>query len=112
IQKPDLSVEDVKTSFTILLATSLLMVLSLVVSAPWIAGFYDEPALSTYLRITAIAMLFEAFSSQVVALLKRDLAFGLTLRINVAVTIAQSGTTVALAALGFSYMSFAFGWLI
>lgn len=112
IQKPDLSVEDVKTSFTILLGVSLIMVLGLVVSSPWIASIYHEPALSTYLRIASIAMLCEAFSGQVVALLKRDLAFGRTLRINVAVTITQAVTTVVLAAWGFSYMSFAFAWLL
>jgi O-antigen/teichoic acid export membrane protein len=112
IQKPDLSVEDVKTSFTVLLAVSLIMVVGLMVSAPWIASIYNEPALATYLQIASIAMLCEAFSGQVVALLKRDLAFGRTLRINVAITVTQATTTIALAALGYSYMSFAWAWLI
>lgn len=112
IQQPDLTREDVRGAFTLMLLMSALIAGVLVLSAPWFADFYGEAKLVSYLRVAAIAILFEVVAAPLTALMRRDMAFIDLAIVNIANVAVFTAATVALAALGFSYMSFAWAWAI
>ena len=111
IQRPEVSRPDMRTAFTVLLVLYAPVAVGLAVLAPWMADFYGEPGLSDYIRVVIAAGLLETLSLPVVALLRRDMAFGVLAALNTAVAVVGAAITVALAALGFGFMSFAWAWL-
>jgi O-antigen/teichoic acid export membrane protein len=112
IQRKDLMPEEVQGAFTVMLAMSAAMAALLVVGAPAIAGFYHEPKLVHYLHVVSVAVLFELVSAPLVALMRRDMAFTSIAAFNIAGVGVFAIVTITLAALGFSYMSFAWGWAV
>lgn len=110
IQRKDLAREEVQGAFTVMLAMSAALAAVLALGAPAIAAFYGEPRLVAYLRVAAVAVLLEAIAAPLVALMRRDMAFTDLAVFNTVGVAVFSGLTVTLAALGFSYMSFAWAW--
>ncbi|MBP2300845.1 oligosaccharide flippase family protein [Azospirillum picis] len=111
IQRTAVSRPDVRTAFTVLLLLYGPVAVGLAVLAPRLAGFYGEPGLAGYIRVVVAAGLLETLSSPILALLRRDMAFGVIAALNTAVAAAGAAATVGLAALGFGFMSFAWAWL-
>jgi O-antigen/teichoic acid export membrane protein len=109
VQERELTPEKIRTAFTIMLLLSLLLAGALHVSAGPVARFYDEPGLEAVLRLATVSFLLVPFSNPVMALLRRDMAFGWIALINVAGAITNLLVVVTLAASGFSYMSLAWG---
>jgi O-antigen/teichoic acid export membrane protein len=112
IQRKNLTQEEVQGAFTVMLAMSAALAAILALGAPAIAAFYGEPRLVHYLRVASLAVLLEAIAAPLVALMRRDMAFTELAAINIVGVAASSGVTVTLAGLGFSYMSFAWGWAV
>ncbi len=112
IQRMDLSRSDVQGAFTIILLVSTLIALAIVLSAPSVADFYQEARLVSYLYVAAIAVVLEAIAAPLTALMRRDMAFTQLAIVNIVNVFVFAGVTTALAALGFGYMSFAWGWVI
>jgi O-antigen/teichoic acid export membrane protein len=112
IQHKTLQREHVQVTFTILLLVSLAITSVLVLSAGALAHAYSEPRLKSFLYIAALAILLEAISAPVAALLRRDMAIGKLAIINMTGSTVNVVVTVALAVLGHSYMSMVWGWLI
>jgi O-antigen/teichoic acid export membrane protein len=112
IQQKELDREDIRSAFTAMLALTLLIAAALSLLAPWIAAAYHEDGVASYLRVMAVGLLFELVAALILALLCRDLAFGKVAIINVANAAVNAGGVIALAAFGFSYMSFAWAWLL
>ncbi len=112
VQRKELKLEDVRATTTVLFlitaATSFLIVLS----AGGLAAFYEESNLAPYLRIISFGILIEVFSAPIAALLRREMAFGKLAFINVTRVALNAGVTILLASLGFSYMSFAWAFLV
>src|SRR6185437_2807029 len=71
----------------------------------------SEPRLRWFLYIAALAILMELISAPIAALLRREMAIGKLAIITSTGTIINVGLTITLAALGESYMSFAWAWL-
>ncbi|WP_134499350.1 lipopolysaccharide biosynthesis protein [Microvirga pakistanensis] len=111
IQRKNLSAEDMRTSFTILMGTGLVIALMLFAVSPWIAKFYGYRELSRILQVIALSHVLSAFSLPTMALLRRNMAFGTVAWINITVGIVGAATTVALATLKFGAISFAYGTL-
>jgi O-antigen/teichoic acid export membrane protein len=111
IQRQDLRPEDVRGAFTVMLALTTLTTLALAVAAPFIAEAYGQAGLAAYFGIVCLCLFVELASVQVTTLLRRDLAFGRVAAINLAGAVAGASATIGLALGGFSYMSFAWGWL-
>ena len=111
VQRKEVTRDDVRTSFTVLLLLNLLISGGLFVLTPWVAGFYGEDALARFLHVTIAACLIETVVLPVTALLRRNMAFGTLATINAAAAIVGALVSVTLAALGFSYMSFAWALL-
>lgn len=110
IQQRDLTRQDVQGAFTVMLLMSAAVAAVLALGAPSIAAFYGEAKLVHYLRVAALAILLEVIAAPLVALMRRDMAFTDLAAVNVTNVAVFSVVTVTLAALGFSYMSFAWGW--
>jgi O-antigen/teichoic acid export membrane protein len=111
IQRKDLTREDVQGAFSVMLAMSAAVSIVLAAGAPAVAAFYGEPGLVQYLRVAAVAILLEVIAAPLVALMRRDMAFTRIAILNTASVVVFTVVTIALAALGFSAMSFAWGWV-
>jgi O-antigen/teichoic acid export membrane protein len=110
IQRKDLTRDEVRGAFTIMLLMSAAIAAVLALGAPLLAAFYGEPQLVSYLRVAAIAVVLEGISQPLAALMQRDMAFTALAAINVSNVATFAAVTVTLAALGYSTMSFGFGW--
>ena len=107
IQHQQLSLDEIRKSFSVLLLISLVVAGVLIGSAPWVANLYGDARLTPFLGVLSLAVVFEAASATVVSLLRREMAIARVALINGSIAIATSSVTVGLALCGFSYMSFA-----
>ncbi|MFZ2099317.1 MAG: oligosaccharide flippase family protein, partial [Oricola sp.] len=112
IQKPDLTPEDIRAAFSVILILTLIVALALAVSSAPLARLFEEPGLERYLKVISCCILVDTFSTYVISLLRRDMAFGKVAILNTTLAVTSAVVTVTLALYGFSYMSFAFGWLV
>ena len=107
IQHRQLSLDEIRKSFSVLLVLTLVIAGGLFSSATWVAERYGDARLTPFLRVLPLAMLFDAVSATVISLLRREMAIAKVAMINASIAIATSTMTVGLALCGFSYMSFA-----
>lgn len=84
----------------------------LVSASPFLASFYGEPNLVPYFRVISVCLFLDASFFAITALLRREMSFGKVAAISIAGSVTGSVTTISLALMGFSYMSFAWAWLI
>jgi O-antigen/teichoic acid export membrane protein len=112
IQERELTREGVRTAFTVSFLLSLVFAAGLYVSSGPIAVFFGEAGLESVLCFAAIGCLLIPFSAPIMALLQRDMAFDRLAVINVVVAAVNFITVVALAGLGFGYMSLAWAGLV
>lgn len=111
IQRHDLRPEDVRGAFTVSLALTSGIVLFLIASGPYIADAFGEETLSAFFLVICVCLFGELVWSQIVTLLRRELAFGKVAAINLSSAATSALVTVGLALNGVGYMSFAWGWL-
>ena len=111
IQHPKLTKAVIRGSFSVLLAITLVLCAVLAFGARPIARLYDDVKLVPYLRVVSVAMICDLVAIQTTALMRRDLTFGGVAIINASGAVATTLTAIVLALAGFSYMSFAWGWL-
>jgi len=107
IQRPEVLQSDVRTSFTTLTLLSVLISAAVFILAPWFGSFYGEEKLTRFLRVAAVAGMIETISLPLRGLLRREMAFGTLAFINVTAAAVAAATTIVLAFMGFSFMSFA-----
>ena len=111
IQREALTREDVRASFTVMLALTAIVVVALLAATPALARLYGEKRLIGYFHVICVCLFLDLISVQVITLLRRDMAYGRIVAIDVAGAVAGAATTIVLALSGFSYMSFAWAWL-
>lgn len=112
IQRDELSREDLRSASTVVFLLTGVIAATLVAVSPAVASFYGEPNLVPYFRIISICLFLDALIIPITAVLRREMAFGRIAAINTTGATTGSVATIALAFEGFSYMSFAWGWLI
>lgn len=112
IQRAEITLDDARTAFTMLLVLTIGCAALLVLVAPALADFYREPGLLHFLYVIAFASIVTAIGQPTVALLRRDMAFGTIAIVNIAANISNAVVTIVLARLGFSFMSFAWGLVV
>jgi O-antigen/teichoic acid export membrane protein len=112
VQHDEITRDDIRATFTILFCLSAVLCGILFVAAPWVAHAYGKDGLSNLLRVTAIAVFLDVFGAPNLAMFRRKLSFGKIALVNVMGAALTAGATIALALLGFSYMSFAWAQLI
>lgn len=111
IQLDTIERHDVRTAMTVTVAFNCALALALLAASPWIAGFYNDASLETFLIVTIIAALVECLSSPNSALIRRDMQFGLVTLIDTTRMTVTAVTTITFAYYGWSAMSFAAGSL-
>jgi O-antigen/teichoic acid export membrane protein len=109
IQKPQLSPEDIRASFTLSLVATITIALALTLLAGPLAQIFDMPQLKPYVRVAAFGYLAGPFMYPIAALMSRNMAFGPIATISTVTAAVNAGVGVSLAARGFGYMSFAWG---
>jgi O-antigen/teichoic acid export membrane protein len=112
IQREDLTREDIRGAFTGMLILTGAIATFLVAAAPFLASFYEEPNLVPYFRVISACLFLDASFIFINALLRREMSFGKVAAINITGATTGSIATISLSLLGYSYMSFAWAWLI
>jgi len=107
VQEKQLTIERIRTAFTITLAWTLLLTCGLLLAAGPMARFYEQPGLTLYLQIVAISYLIGPFVSPLYALMQREMEFDKLAIISIVTTVINAALSVTFASLGYSYLSFA-----
>ena len=76
VQEPSLTRTKIRTAFTVTFLSSLALACLFVAVAPAVAGFYAEPRLQAVIYFAAAGLIVLPFGSTLVALMRRDFAFG------------------------------------
>ncbi|WFP62622.1 oligosaccharide flippase family protein [Mesorhizobium sp. WSM4904] len=112
IQHRELHRDDVRSAFTVTFILTGVTAAVLLVASPFLARFYSEPNLVPFFRVIVACLFLDAASNLIIALLRREMSFGKVAAIDIVAAVANSAATMVLALAGFSYMSFAWGYLI
>lgn len=107
IQRREVTTEALRTTFTLLLGTTLLLVGAIVFAAPFVAEAYGEPGLTGYIWVLATSFALGPFAGPILALMRRDMQFERLAAINLTISSLGAFVSITLAFLGFSYMSIA-----
>jgi O-antigen/teichoic acid export membrane protein len=111
VQEKHLSRTLVRSAFTLTLVLSLAMGAAIWLGAGSIASFYASPELKALFVISALGFLAIPFSSPIMALLQRDMAFKAVACINIAATLTGSIITVVLGLEGLGPASYVWGFV-
>jgi O-antigen/teichoic acid export membrane protein len=91
---------DFNTAFYANLCLGTLSYFLLFLAAPFIADFYNEPRLTTLIRVAGLSIPINAFQVVQVAILSRDLNFKAQLQATIPAGIISGGIAVGLAYAG------------
>jgi lipopolysaccharide exporter len=106
VQKPDLTEEDVRTTFTTAVVLGTLSTVVLTAAAPLALYFFDEPAVVPLLRLTSLSLFLTGVSATAVSILRRQMAFRtLSLMNIVSYILGYGGVGVVMAWQGFGASS-------
>jgi O-antigen/teichoic acid export membrane protein len=106
-QQRDLATETIRGIFTVMLIVTGAISIMLATSAHWLAEAYGEPRLAPFLHVATGTLFVELFNLPIIALWRREMAFGKIMLVNVTGALTTASFSVCLALAGFSYMSFA-----
>jgi O-antigen/teichoic acid export membrane protein len=107
VQQKDLTPAQMHTNFTISVIATAVLIPALLLLGPSLAGFLGQPELDPYLRVAALGFLAGPTSYQVSALMSRSLAFGRIAFVTAVTAAINAGAGIALAFMGWGYMSLA-----
>lgn len=82
IRKPDLTEDDLTTSFYYSIAVGVLSYICLFIAAPLIADFYKVPILAPLVRVSALTFIWNPLNTPQDVILKRKLDFKTPARIS------------------------------
>jgi O-antigen/teichoic acid export membrane protein len=100
------------TAFVTVIASSLVVYLTAVLAAPWVALFFREPAVTPILRVLALTILISSVGRVPAILMERELNFRRRILPELTANAIGSGTAIALALSGVGVWSLVWGQLI
>jgi O-antigen/teichoic acid export membrane protein len=109
VARRELSTQEQRALLTIAIGMGWSLALLLAVLAAPLAVFYRQPELSDVLRILSLNFLLVPFSSQVTAMLRREMKAGALLCMTASYCLVQFIATIALAAAGLGPIALAWG---
>lgn len=109
IQKKNLDRAIIEKIYGLLLLVNSLLYALLFLTAPFIASFFDEPALTDILRVVGIQLLLSSFIVIPDGLLTRDMKFKYIATIGFFSALIASITTLILALLDFGVWALVWG---
>lgn len=105
IQKVSLSDANVRTAFTVTFCLSALIGAGLYLLGGMLGALFGEAGIEAGIAVAALNFLITPFSMTIIALLRRDMRFGVIAGGNLAGNVATVVASIALAALGYSYLA-------
>ena len=105
IRKPELTEEDLSTSFYYSTAAGVLIYGIFFFASPWIASFYEAPVLTPLIRVTALGFIFGPLGTPQSILLQRRLDFKTPTKIAVVCKIVAGIIGIAMAYAGYGLWS-------
>src|SRR6516225_2807621 len=112
VQQEDLSLNKIRTVFTVSILVTCIVTLSLVSLSGVIERFYDAPGLARYTQVVSLAFALGPFAHPIYALLTREMSFRALALMDVLTTLLNMAATLIMIILGSSYMSFAWAGVI
>ena len=116
IRKPELTEDDLSTAFYFNIGIGILCYAVLFFSSPLIADFYHTPILSSLLKVTALAVLFNPLCAVQQAILTRKIDFKTQAIVSLSGAILSGIVGLSMAYNGFGVWSLVFqqvgGYLI
>jgi lipopolysaccharide exporter len=103
---------DARTALAVVTAFSVLLGAGLFLASPLVATFYGDVGIRAFLELTILASIVEGIGLPSFALLRRDMAFGTITCVRTIGGVVLAAATIASAAFGYGYLSFAIGSLI
>lgn len=111
VQERELTSAKIRTAFGLTLILSWSLGAVILLSRHAVARLYGTPELAGLIAIVAGSFAVAPFSSTVLALLNREMAFGTLFRITLASTVANQAVSITLALFGFGAAALTFGML-
>ena len=109
IQEKELTVEKIRSAFTLTLASAWIMAIALGLGSAYAAAFYREPGIKSVMLVLSLNFFLIPFGSVPIAYMQRNMDFLHPSLIKILSNLAGAIATVALAFAGFSYHSMAWG---
>ncbi|KQZ28035.1 oligosaccharide flippase family protein [Duganella sp. Root1480D1] len=109
VARRELSTVEQRALLTISIGMGWCLALLLAGLADSLAAFYRQPELARVLRILSLNFVLVPFSSQVTAVLRREMHAAALLRVSASYSVTQFAATIALAASGFGTSALAWG---
>lgn len=100
VQKKDITDDDYSTVFYISLVISLLLIIILWITAPFIAGYYGYSKIINPLKIYSLSLLVCAFNSIQVAKAQKEMAFKKMMVINLIASLISGALGILAAKMG------------
>jgi O-antigen/teichoic acid export membrane protein len=110
IQKRDMTTDDVRAAFSLMMLVTLPIATGLALAAPSIERAYAQPGLAPYLLLIAAMLTIEPFQTTIQGVLRREMKFGRVALMNITNVTVNALVLVALALAGASFE--AFGWAL
>jgi len=105
IRKKDCTNIDFSTVFYFNLAAGILFFLILFFTAPFIAGFFDEPQLTVIVQVLGIVLIIDSFTLIQRTILTKRIDFKLQARISVIASLGSGVIAIVMAYKGFGVWS-------
>ena len=105
IQKKNPDKEDFSTVFIVENGIAILMYVIIFFASPFIASYYENPALTIYLRVFALTIVLSSLGSIQTTVLRCRLSFKPSFIANTVGIICQGISGIAMALLGFGVWS-------
>lgn len=109
IQLKNITRERVRAAFTVTLAISWFIAVSLYFLRGAAAEFYGNHGIAEVLGLVAVNFVILPFGSPLMSLLRREMRFGMIAWVRVASNSVNAGVTIATALAGESYLSMGWG---
>ncbi|MBA5687283.1 lipopolysaccharide biosynthesis protein [Duganella sp. LX47W] len=109
IQERQLTDEKLRAALTVSIGVAWLLAALVWLASGPVATFYHEPRLRKVLVLLACNFLLLPFGATTLVCLRRAMRFSAIYAINTVHSVVQLGCTLALALLGWSYLSLAWG---
>ena len=103
VQRADISRSQITALFWVNILIGLLLAVLCLATAPLIAAFYNEPRTQNVMAVMAVLFVLNATGVQHLAILQRDLRYGVLARIEIASQLIAAIISIAIAFAGLGY---------
>lgn len=111
VQAPRLRRSERQAAVAVTLVTSIIVGTMFLLARGAVAEFYGEPRLEPLMLVMGATLFFVPVNLPVLAMLRREMLFGVLFMVTTAGTLAFAVTAIALAAMGHGTMSMAWATL-